>query len=142
MYALRARQDGRPDLALLFQALAESHSRQGQRFLLQARGFISDSPANIATATEEHLPYLIEAFESLAKKAGRENKRALAIGADHAARIGRMNQNLLNQLRDTPCPRDYHVCDFCGFVAPDRPPERCPICTAPRRRFIAFPWEE
>ena len=138
MYALRAEQDQRPDLALLFTALAESHSRQGRRFLFQVRGSIGHTPTNRTVMEEDELPGLIALFEELGREAERTGSRALATGSDHSLRIARMNRSLLARLRDQPQSRSYHVCDFCGFVAVDTAPDNCPICTAPRRRFIPF----
>ena len=31
--------------------------------------------------------------------------------------------------------QELHVCDFCGFVTKNAPPDNCPICTAPKQRF-------
>ena len=138
MYALRAKRDQRPDLALLFTALAESHSRQARRFLLQVRGSIGHTPANLTAMEEDELPGLITLFEELGREAEHIGSRALATGSDHSLRIAWMNRSLLARLREQPRTREYHVCDFCGFVAVDTAPDNCPICTAPRRRFIPF----
>ncbi|HEB70962.1 MAG TPA: rubrerythrin family protein [Desulfobulbus sp.] len=136
MYALRADKDKRPELAVFFQALAESHSRQAQRFLVQARGHISDTGENAKTAAEEELPTFIETFDALHQEALDQNNKTVATGCKHSAGIERMNRNLIQRLIDDPEVRSYHVCDFCGFLSPDAPPDSCPICTAPKKRFI------
>jgi len=135
MYALRADKDKRPELAVFFQALAESHSRQAQRFLLQARGALSETQKNTNVAFEEELPTFIETYEALEQEARNQDNKALAVGCKHSAGIERMNRNLIKRLSDAPQVRSYHVCNFCGFVAPDNAPASCPICTAPKKRF-------
>ena len=136
MYALRADKDKRPELAVLFQALAESHSRQAQRFLVQARGFLGNTDKNTAIAFTEELPAFIELYEAMQLEAQEMKNKARTTGCKHSIGVERMNRNLLQRLADDPQVRNYHVCDFCGFVAPDTAPESCPICTAPKKRFV------
>jgi len=114
MYALRADKDKRPEMAVFFQALAESHIRQAQRFLVQSRGHLSDTKENTKVASDEELPTFIETFDALHQEALTLDNRSIATGCRHSA----------------------GVCDFCGFVSPDTPPESCPICSAPKKRFI------
>ena len=138
LYALRADKDKRPEMAVFFQALAESHARQAGRFLLQTRGILADTQENVRIASEEELPSFVETFATLHKQAMATNNKALATGCRHSEGIERMSRNLLQQLTDDPQVRSYHVCDFCGFISPDSPPESCPTCTAPKKRFIAI----
>ncbi len=136
MYALRADKDKRPELAVLFQALAESHARQAQRFLVQARGTVGSTEKNVAIAFTEELPTFIDLYENLQREAQEIGSKALITGCKHSLGVERMNRNLLQRLSDDPQVRRYYVCDFCGFVSPDNAPEFCPICTAPKKRFI------
>lgn len=136
MYSLRADKDKRPELAVFFQALTESHSRQAQRFLMQTRGVVGQTQENTRTAFEEELPAFIELYEALHQEAQALNNKGLACGCRHSAAVERMNRNLIKRLSDDPQVRKYHVCDFCGFVSPDTPPENCPICTATKKRFV------
>ena len=138
MYALRADKDQRPELAVYFQALAESHSRQAHRFLLQTRGASHPTGENSRIAIEEELPAFIETYTALEQEAGNQGKKALLTGCRQSAATERMNLNLIKRLEDSPEIRSYHVCDFCGFMAPDSAPDACPICTAPKKRFNKF----
>lgn len=136
IYALRADKDKQPHLAVLFQALAESHTRQAQRFLLQARGFLGTTKKNIQLAYEEELPALIDIYEALQDEAGKHESKAIATGCKQSSRVEQMNRNLLQRLGDDPQTRMFYICDFCGFISPDDAPDSCPICTAPKKRFI------
>lgn len=138
MYALRAEKDKRPEMAVFFQALAESHHRQANRFLLQARGFLSNTGENSRILLEDELPACIETYEILHREALALESKSMVTGCRQSAGIERMSRNLIQRLGDDPKVRSYHVCDFCGFISPDVPPESCPICTAPKKRFIAF----
>ena len=138
IYSLRAVKDGQPQLARLFQAMAESHSRQATRFLLQVRGSIGDTAANIRQAFDRELPALMATFEQLEPLFREQGLKPLALGCRHGLAIARMAQSLQRQLAGQAESRDYHVCNFCGFISADAPPETCPICTAPKHRFIPF----
>ncbi len=136
MYALRADKDKRPEMAVFFQALAESHIRQARRFLVQSRGHLSETKENTKVASDEELPTFIETYDALHQEALAQDNRSIATGCRHSAGIERMNRNLIQRLADDPEVRSYHVCEFCGFVSPDTPPKSCPICSAPRKKFI------
>ncbi|WP_028584155.1 rubredoxin-like domain-containing protein [Desulfogranum mediterraneum] len=133
--ALRAQRDQRPDLLGLYQALEKSYQAQARRTLLQLRGRVSNSEANLAGLIERELPPLVGSYERLGRQAAQEERRAITTACDQAARIGRMNQNLARQRQQSRRDNPLHVCNFCGFIASDQPPEHCPICTAPSHRF-------
>jgi len=135
MYGLRAEKDGHPVTALYFQALASSHQRQADRFLLQSRGFIGDTEENISTVTESELPDFIKTYEALEQEARDEGEKGLATGFRQSLGLERMNRNLGQRVDEQNEGQEYYVCDFCGFISPDRAPDSCPICTAPQRRF-------
>jgi len=138
MYALRAEKDGQPAMALYFQALATSHDRQAHRFLLQARGVIDNTKENLATVSQEELPGFMETYEALQQQAMEEGKKGLATGCRQSSGIERMNSNLGQRVDEQKEGQKYYVCNFCGFVSPDKAPLSCPICTAPQTRFLAI----
>ena len=135
VYAMRARKDKRPRLAELFLALAESQAMQAQRFLMQCRGTISATEDNEQTVFGDELPKSIDEYRQLMAEAEQEGFKALATGFRHSAEVDSLLLQLHESLNEQDAEKNYFVCDFCGYVAVDVPPDNCPICTAPQPRF-------
>ena len=136
LHALRAAKDNRPELAPLFRALSLSLTRQAERFMVQIRGMVTTTDAALEEVYGTILPASIETYERLSLTAERLGSRALATGFQHSAGVQRKNGSLYQQVDRDRQASEYHVCDFCGYVHRNSAPENCPVCTAPRSRFI------
>ncbi|GAB4335779.1 MAG: rubrerythrin family protein [Desulfobulbaceae bacterium] len=135
VFAMRADKDGRPELARLFLAAAESQSMQAGRFLMQARGSVAATDDNDRELFEQTLREAIAEYETLREEAEENGFQALATGFRHGAAVDEQLVRLREDLAAGAGMREYYVCDFCGYVAPDAPPDNCPVCTAPKKRF-------
>lgn len=135
VYSMRAIKDGRPRLAKLFLALAESQAMQAQRFLMQIRGTIGATDENEKIAFVTELPRVIDEYKELVAEAEQEGFKALATGFSQSREVDRLLLEIHDKLNEQTAETEYHVCDFCGYVAVDEPPDNCPICTAPKSRF-------
>ena len=135
LYAMRAKKDGRLDLAQLFLVLAASQSMQAQRFLMQIRGTVDITEKNEQLVFETELPEAINEYIQLMSEAEKEGRKALETGFRHSAEVGKLLLELHEKLDEQVAGTNYFVCDFCGYVATDEPPAHCPICTAPKNRF-------
>ncbi|HHO46954.1 MAG TPA: rubrerythrin family protein [Desulfobacteraceae bacterium] len=138
LYAMRAVKDGQPRLAKLFLALAESKARQAQRFLVQMRGAVGPTAENVRTAFGTELNADIDRYRDLLGEAERAGSKALATGFSHSIEVDRRTMELHERLGRETEDAAYYVCDFCGYIAVDEPPEHCPVCTAGRNRFKAL----
>ena len=139
LHALRAVKDGRSELVPLFKSLAISLSMQANRFMMQIRGVVSGSEETLQEVYVEIVPASLEAYEQLAVRAQQLGSRALAGGFTQSAGVQRKNISLYRQVKNDGQASEYHVCNFCGFVARNAAPENCPICSASRKRFIQVP---
>lgn len=135
LFAMRAKKDGRPALAKLFLALAESQAMQAQRFLMQIRGSVKTTDVNEQAVFSSELVRAIEEYSELMAEAEEIGNKALSTGFRHSGNVDKIILTLYKNLNEQNTERDYYVCDFCGYVAKDTPPDNCPICTAPKRRF-------
>jgi len=73
---------------------------------------------------------LREAEEDGEKAAVTMFSQARDVEAGHANLYKKALNHLLAQ-RST----EYYVCTVCGYIAEREPPERCPICSAPKSKF-------
>jgi rubrerythrin len=137
IYALRAEQEGKSQLAKLFRAIALSEKAQALRLLLQLRGQTGTNEQNSQTAFAEEIPSLLQRYQEAANIAEDTGERAMQSAFSQSARVQRMHLSLKKKLdEDSTRDSSYHVCSFCGFIMEDHAPEKCPICTAPRSRFV------
>ena len=136
LHALRAAKDNRPELAPLFTSLRLSLTMQANRFMMQIRGIVTCTDENLEEVYSKILPSSIEEYEQLARRAEQIGSKALLTGFDHSAKVQRKNSSLYRQVEKDRQPSEFHICNFCGYVSRDSLPQKCPICTAPKKRFI------
>lgn len=135
VFAMRAKKDGRTALAKLFLAMAESQTMQAQRFLMQIRGTVDSTEANKQVVISSELPKAINEYMELMNEAEKLDSKALTTGFSHSTNVDKILLTLFKNLNEEDPETQYYVCDFCGFVIKNAPPDNCPICTAPKRRF-------
>ena len=135
LFAMRANKDGRPALAKLFLALADSQAMQAHRFLMQIRGTVDSTDNNKEAVVSSELPSAIDEYIQLMAEAEQLGSKALTTGFRHSGNVDKILLSLFKNLKEENLETEYFVCDFCGFVIKDAPPDNCPICTAPKNRF-------
>jgi len=137
VYAMRAKKDDLPELSLLLHALALSHNMQARRFLMQLRGSVGTTEENIRTAITEEIPGFIKVYGKMLQEASQEGSRALETGFLHSSAVQQRNIELYDIYDDADeRESEYFVCDFCGYIAAGEAPDNCPVCTAPKKRFV------
>jgi rubrerythrin len=136
LYALRAEQDGNKQLARLFRAIAISEEAQAIRFLIQLRGQTGTNNQNCKSAFEEEIPGLMNQYEQAMDTAAKAGERAMESAFSQSAKVEHIHLSLKKKLENDPGKDSlYHVCTFCGFIMENHAPDKCPICTAPAKRF-------
>ena len=137
LYALRAEYDGYKQLAKLFRAMAISEdATQALRLLIQLRGQIGKNEQNCQAAFEEEIPHLITQYEQAVETAVKAGERTMQSVFLQSTKVERIHPGLKKKLEHNQGKENsYHVCTFCGFIKEEKAPEKCPICTAPARRF-------
>lgn len=137
-FAIKADQEGYPQVARMFRAAAEAETVHAHNHL-RALGGIKSTKENLqeAIAGETHefkkmYPEMIEA--------ARAEKNAVAIKtfnyANDVEKIhAEMYQKLLSGLGSAMENYPYYVCPVCGYTAEKSPPATCPICSAKGEAF-------
>lgn len=117
IYALKAEQEGRSQLAKLFRAIALSQDAQARRLLLQLRGQIDKTESNSENAFEEEIPRLAAQCHVAAKDAANAYERAMQSIFSQSARVLQIHLSLKKNLDKNPNKQySFHVCSFCGFT--------------------------
>ncbi|MFO8006281.1 MAG: rubrerythrin family protein [Candidatus Brocadiia bacterium] len=140
-YAKKARDEGHPMVARLFRAAAAAETVHAQNHM-DAMGAVHGTLENLqdAQAGEAHeFRSMYPEFIEGAQQEGREDAEETF---DYAMQVEQIHHELYAQAiqaleggADLP-ERDMYVCRGCGNTVYDEPPEKCPICGAPKSWFM------
>jgi len=159
IFAEIAEREGFPNVARLFRAIAyaeQVHARNHYRVL---RELNSDEPVFAGTpvgpgSTSKNLelairgeefevnemyPVYLEAARLQGEKEAEVSFRyALEAEKIHAA-LYREAKQYVDQGKDMPIQGKVWICPVCGHtVIGEEPPEKCPVCGAPRNAYVGF----
>lgn len=143
IFAEVAEKEGKPNLARLFRAIAfaeQVHATNHYRELGMIRGSKDNLDVAIAGETyevEEMYPAFISVAE-LQKEEGAKRAFHFAIEAEKIhAQLYRQAKEAAEKGEDVKLDKIY-ICPVCGHTVVGTPPERCPICGAPREKYREF----
>ena len=144
IFAEVAENEGKKNIARLFRAIAYAefvHAKNHARNL----GYIKSTKENLETAiggetfeVEDMYPAYLEIAKYFNEK-GAEMSFHYAIEAEkiHAEMYGEA-KNKAEQGEDID-EKDIYICPVCGYTyMGDEPPEKCPVCGAPKDKFVKF----
>lgn len=137
-YARRAGEEGHPQVARLFKAVAEAEKVHAEEYLKFLEGVVGATEENLKRAFENELKAKQDIYPDLVKEAFRLGREDVAWSfirsRDVEGRHAELYKDALNALvndRDL----DYHVCTVCGYVFEGDPPDECPVCKSGREKF-------
>jgi len=137
IYSRKAAKDGRPGVAHFLRAMAASEAVQSRRLFNSLIGKVDKSDEYLATIFEKETQEILAGYKELI-----DNIHPSRPALHHAVSQLKAAETRLRSFydrnnRDVNADKDakYFVCKFCGYLSTDFPPEKCPICTAPRKAF-------
>jgi rubrerythrin len=136
-FALQAEEEGYPQLAKLFRAIADGEATHARRYLLSMRGKIGTTRVNLEEAYQNERAAASE-YQRLVKEAKEDGPSQVVKAFSHARDVDREHAEFLKKAMIDMMASgttDYWVCQICGHVSEDAPPKRCPICHAVQTRF-------
>lgn len=138
-FAKKADDEGHPQVARLFRAASEAETIHAQNHLRAMDG-LKTTAENLKTAIEgEHYEVTSMYPEFLADAKTEDNKAAVRTFG-HAMEVEKEHEALYTEALQTLGKEteeyDYYVCPVCGSTHPRNAPDKCPVCGAPKERFI------
>ena len=139
-FAIRAEQDGLPNIARLFRTTAEAERIHAEGHLKALDGVGSTAEnlkAAIAGETFEYTemyPPMYDRAVALGHKAKRMFGYAVEAEAVHA-RLYQAALEAVQQGKDL-AETHFYLCPVCGHIELGTPPDECPICGAKKSRFV------
>ncbi|HEX30867.1 rubrerythrin family protein [Candidatus Poribacteria bacterium] len=143
IFARKAEDEGFPNVAKLFRAIAYAEQVHAANHF-KTLGDLGTSSKNLEAAIDGEtfeVEEMYPAYNAVAqlqgeKGAQRSIRYALEAEKIHAAFYQKAKQ-AVDSGKDAEIGQIY-ICDVCGYTGEGEPPERCPVCGAPRDKFKLF----
>jgi rubrerythrin len=138
-FARKAEEEGYPQIAKLFRAVAAAEGVHTERHLrLLGEAVVQDTEANLRSSFERETTVNEVYYPRFIRDAEEEDERAAALTFSQARDVEEGHAALYKRalgamLRDET--HDYYVCQVCGYVAEHEAPDQCPVCNAKREKF-------
>jgi len=138
-YAEKAKEEGIPQIALLFRAIAEAERVHATRNLNLIKDLVvKDTDTNLEKSFQQEKSVSEIYYPDFVKDAEEEGETmaALAFSQARDAEAGHAKlyeRAIYHVIKDTV--NAYYVCQVCGYVADTKIPEKCPVCAAPKDKF-------
>ena len=142
-FAKKAEDEGKPNVARLFRAIAFAEMVHAHNHLKVLEG-VGSTEENLQTAIDGEnfeVEEMYPAYDAVAKL--QEEKGAIrsvhfAVEAEkiHAAMYAEAKQSV-KEGKDHAIG-DLFICPVCGYTAEGHAPDHCPVCNVPAAKFVKF----
>ena len=76
-------------------------------------------------------------YPNLSERLNEAGQKSAAEAFEQLSRVAAIHEKLLKAVMEDNAagPGEFYVCDVCGYIAVDHPPENCPVCNAVKEKF-------
>jgi len=140
-FAKKADEEGKKNLANLFRATAEGESIHALKHL-NALGEVKNSAENLKGALAGETYEVENMYPGFIEDAKTEEQKVAEISFTGAYEVEKVHQGFYTEaLAKIETGSDieqteYHVCSVCGNLFASAVPGVCPICKAPKEKFV------
>jgi rubrerythrin len=135
-FAMKAEQEGYPQVAKLFRAIAEAESVHAFNHF-RLLGAVSDTQENLESAFErENLA--ASTYPQFIREANEEGDAGVATVLGYSRDVEKEHAKLYKKAQAHMMAEEeteYYVCQVCGHVSDGILPDVCPICGASKEKF-------
>ena len=139
-FAKKADAEGYPQIAKLFRAAADAETVHAHAHL-RVLGGIKTTAENVQAAVQGEGVEFQQMYPKFVAEAKAENNKAALNSFENALAVENIHHGLYSDAlkiiqakKDLPGSRIF-VCQICGNTVLGQPPDKCPICGAPKTRF-------
>jgi rubrerythrin len=135
-FAMKAEQEGYPQVAKLFRAIAEAEAVHAFNHL-RLLAAVSGTQDNLESGFErENLA--ASTYPQFIREANEEGNTSVATVLTYSRDVEKghaqlYRKALAHMMAETET--EYYVCQVCGYVSDGVLPDGCPICGAPKEKF-------
>ena len=139
-FAKRAEQDGLPNIARLFRTTAEAERIHAEGHLKALAG-IASTRENLQAAIDGECYEYTTMYPPMLEQAEAEGHRAKVMFG-YAVKAEAVHAELYKRALGAVAQggdlteAKFYLCPFCGYIEFGNPPDVCPICGAPKAKFV------
>ncbi|HOF02056.1 MAG TPA: rubrerythrin family protein [Spirochaetota bacterium] len=140
-FAKKADEDGYPQIAKLFRAVAEAETVHAHAHL-KAADEIKSTEENLKTAIEGEAYEFNDMYPDFLKVAEEEDHKRAITSFKFALAVEKIHYDLYKKAlesfkggKDLP-KAEIHICPICGDTFVGEHPDKCPVCSAPASKFV------
>lgn len=137
-YAKKADQEGFPQVARLFRAVAAAETVHAMNHF-RTLGEIKDTAENLTAAISGENYESETMYPGFISTAEAEGEKKALTSFRWAMEVERVHEQLYRKALDTLGKDgqliDYYVCPTCGYTCEGSAPDRCPVCGGLGSRF-------
>ena len=137
-FAEKAEKEDMPQIAKLFRAVGLAEMVHAKKHLRNL-GLIKSTEENLQSSFESETSVHEVFYPDFIKQAMEDGNKAAEIAftqsrdaEEYHARLYKLAMQNVMEERDTA----YYVCSVCGYVADGQAPDNCPVCQAPKDKFL------
>lgn len=142
-FADKARKEGRPNVAKLFEAIAYAERVHATNHLKELGG-IHSTVENLQAAFDGETFEIDEMYPAYNATAEMQKEKGAMRSIHYALEAEKMHQKAyLETKKVVDAGKDIeiesvHVCEICGCTTENHAPDKCPICGAGKDKFKKF----
>ena len=136
-FADRAADEYKEGVYKLFQAIAESERIHARRHLGHLKG-VKETALNLAEAMKGEMHEFKNMYPVMMEEAKEEQEKGAEISFRHVGEVEKLHHGYFEKALTDPDNypvQDYFICNACGYIAENNPPDKCPVCGAVRKAF-------
>ncbi len=137
MFSEQAEKEDLPQIAHLFRAVAAAESVHSQRHFALLES-VADTQTNLEQSFQSEVAVNGVHYPQMLEEAEEDGERAAATVFSQARDVEAIHAKLYKKALDHLIAEEsteYYVCAVCGYTVERKPPEKCPICSAPKSDF-------
>ncbi len=137
-FAKKAEEEGYSQVAKLFRAAAEAETVHAHNHLRVMKG-IQSTKENLQQAINGETHEFKKMYPEMIEAAKAEKNDDAVQTFHYANEVEKIHAALYSRALESLGKKevlDYYVCPFCGNTVEKAPPEKCPICGAPGKKFM------
>jgi rubrerythrin len=141
-YARKAEEEDVPQIALLFRAIAEAEKVHATLHLNLLKDIVvKDTDTNLEKSFQREKSISENEYPDFLKAAEEDGETAAALVFGHARDAESFHAKLYERAIYHVIKNEakaYHICQVCGYVTDKKIPDKCPVCGAPKEKFMTL----
>lgn len=143
LYSDVAEKEGFPNVARLFKAIAYAELVHARNYLKEFGG-INDSVANLQDGIDGENFEIEEMYPAYKAVAELQEEKGAVRSTHYALEAEKIHAQMYTDAKKVVMEKSdieigtIHICDICGYTVDGEIPEKCPICSAKKDRFVSF----